>query len=72
MRYKGRLMSERQARQKFGTGSMQALSRLGIRTTTVPRRARYFAFRGHRNERKRLRAAIAHLVRPYPKRLGVP
>ena len=66
--YKGRLMSERQARQKFGTGSMAALSRLGIRTTTVPRRARYFGFR--RNERDRLRPAIAHLVRPYPKRLG--
>ena len=43
-------------------------SRLGIRTSTVPRPARHFAFRGHRNDRKRLRAAIAGLIRPYPKR----
>jgi hypothetical protein len=32
----------------------------------VPRRARYFAFRGSKQERKRNGAA--HLVKPYPKR----
>jgi hypothetical protein len=31
----------------------------------VPRRARYFALRGTRQERRQLRAAIAGLVKPY-------
>ena len=36
--------------------------------SAVPRRARYFAFRGSKQERKRTGAAVAHLVKPYPKR----
>jgi hypothetical protein len=45
---------------------VRALSKLGFDASAVPRRARYFAFRGSKQERKRNGAA--HLVKPYPKR----
>jgi hypothetical protein len=41
---------------------------LGFDASSVPRRARYFAFRGPRREREQNRMAIAHLIQPYPKR----
>ena len=49
-----------------GTRGARALARLGFDTVPVPRRARYFAFRGDKQERRHNRAAIA--IRPYPKR----
>lgn len=62
----GRTISERQAGQLTGTQGARALARLGFDAVSVPRRARYFAFQGY--ERKRHRAAIAHLIKDYPKR----
>jgi len=41
-----------------------ALARLGIRSHLVPRRSRYFAFRGDRREQDTLRAAIANRRAP--------
>ena len=61
-------MSSRQARHHFGSESVTALRALGVEAVPVPRRARYFAFRGSARERKRLRRAIAPLTKPYPKR----
>jgi hypothetical protein len=62
VRYGGQWLSERSARQRFGTSSGRQLARLGYRVETVPRRSRYFAFRGSRRERRQLRAAIESLT----------
>ena len=43
-------------------------SRRSASMRPMPRRARYFAFRGSRAEQKQHRSAIADLVRPYPSR----
>jgi hypothetical protein len=63
-----RTLSERTARRKYDTSSAAALEGLGLTVERVPRRGRYFAFRGRRSEQKMLRAAIADRERPYPKR----
>ena len=63
--YAGRIISERQAKRRFGTCGRRALAALGIRSYLVPRRSRYFAFRGDRREQ---RSVIAHRLQPYPKR----
>jgi hypothetical protein len=67
-RVNGKALSERQAGRLAGTQGPRALARLGFDAISVPRRARYFAFRGDRHERERNRSAIAHLLQPYPKR----
>lgn len=62
---------KRMAREVLGASTIRALKALGIRglkVERIPRRARYFAFRGSARERRELRDAIAHLVKPYPKR----
>jgi len=59
-----RTLSERTARRKYGTSSAAALEGLGLTVERVPRRGRYFAFRGRRSEQKMLRAAIADRERP--------
>ncbi len=64
-----RVISERSARRKYGTGSAVALEARGLKVERVPRRERYFAFRGSRAEQKTLRAAIADRIQPYPKRV---
>jgi hypothetical protein len=66
--YAGKIISERQAKRKFGTCGRRALAKLGIRAHLVPRRSRYFAFRGDQREQDTLRAAIADRIRLYPKR----
>jgi predicted nucleic acid-binding Zn ribbon protein len=68
VRLNGKYVSERQAGRLAGTQGPRALARLGFDAISVPRRARYFAFRGDRHERERNRSAIAHLLQPYPKR----
>jgi len=68
VRVGGRTLSERQAGRLTGTRGARALARLGFDAVSVPRRSRYFAFRGGRRERARDRAAIAHLITAYPKR----
>ena len=65
----GRSLSGRQARCRFGTESVHWLRALGIEAMLVARRGRYFAFRGSRAERRRLRLAIQKLVKPYPTRV---
>ena len=67
-RHDGSALSGRQARHRFGTESVHRLRALGIEAMLVARRGRYFAFRGSKAERSTLRAAIAHLMRSYPKR----
>jgi hypothetical protein len=64
----GKHVSERQAERLAGTRGARALAQLGFDAEAVPRRGRYFAFRGSRLERQRYRAAIGHLIKPYPKR----
>ena len=68
-RHDGSTLSGRQARRRFGTEGVSALRALGLDAVPVPRRARYFAFRGSRAERRRLRLAIQRLVKPYPTRV---
>jgi hypothetical protein len=68
VRVNGRTISERQAGKLVGTQGAEALARLGFDAVPTARKGRYFAFRGARAERQQLRAAIAHLTAPYPKR----
>jgi hypothetical protein len=68
LRINGETMSERQAGRLFATSGARALAKLGFEAISVPRKGRYFAFRGTRAERKKLRAAITHLLTAYPKR----
>jgi hypothetical protein len=68
VRINGTAISERQAYRLTGTRGARALARLGFDATAVPRRARYFAFRGNRAERRAHRERIEHLIQPYPKR----
>jgi hypothetical protein len=69
--YAGKVVSERRAKQRFGTQGRKGLAALGIRSHLVPRRTRYFAFRGSGREQAALRAAIADRIKPYPKRQPV-
>jgi hypothetical protein len=66
--YAGEILSERQAKQRFGTEGRKRLAALGIRSHLVSGRARYFGFRGKAREQAALRAAIADRIMPYPKR----
>jgi hypothetical protein len=66
--WRGKILSERQAKRQFGTQGRKRLAALGIRSHLVPRRARYFAFRGSGREQAALRAMIADRIKPYPKR----
>jgi hypothetical protein len=68
VRVNGGHMSERQAGRLAGTRGARALAQLGFDAVPVPRRERYFAFRGDKRERARNRSAIAQLIQPYPKR----
>jgi hypothetical protein len=69
VRINGKPMSERQAGRLVGTQGAHALARLGFDAVSVPRRARYFGFRGDKRERARNRAGIAHLITAHPKRM---
>jgi hypothetical protein len=66
--YAGKIISERQAKRRFGTTGRHGLAKLGVRSYLVPRRSRYFAFRGDPREQESLRNTIVHRVLPYPKR----
>ena len=67
VRVNGKSMSERQA---AASRARRALTPWRGSALTRPdrRKGRYFAFLGPRAERQRLRAAIRHLIAPYPKR----
>ena len=58
IRVNGKHLSERQVGRLVGTRGARALARLGFDAIPVPRRARYFAFRGSKQQRKHNRAAI--------------
>jgi hypothetical protein len=64
----GKIISERAAKRRFGAQGRKRLAALGIRSHLVPRRTRYFAFRGDGREQGALRAAIADRIKLYPKR----
>jgi hypothetical protein len=67
----GKHMSERGAYSIYGTRSIEKLENMGLNVASVPRKGRYFAFRGSKKERKELRSRIQHLTKPYPKRATV-
>jgi hypothetical protein len=69
IRHGDKILSERQVGRIAGTQGARALARLGFDAVPVARRARYFCFIGDRHERASNRAAIAHLIRSYPKRM---
>jgi hypothetical protein len=64
----GKHMSERQAYDIYGTRSIKELREMGMTVVSVPRKGRYFAFRGSKKEIRENRKAITHLLKPYPKR----
>ena len=64
----GRHTSARTAATIYGTRSIKKLREMGLTVASVPRKGRYFAFRGSKKERKELRQRIEHLIKPYPKR----
>jgi len=68
----GKLRSSRQLMREFGTRSIRKLQqRFGedaIKAIEEPSKGRYFAFPGGKIARKHNRAAIAHLIKPYPHR----
>jgi hypothetical protein len=66
----GKRLSERSVVRKAGTRGAHALAKLGFDAISVPRKERYFAFRGSHRDRRQLREAIAALVKPYPKRVS--
>lgn len=66
----GKLYGSRALRQKFGTQSKAEILRLHPEARFVEQKSkdRYFCFRGDRKTRRANMAAIADLVKPYPKR----
>ena len=64
----GKHKSSRDAYRIWGTRSIEKLEDMGLTVSSVPRKGRYFAWRGSKKERKELRARIEHLIKPYPKR----
>jgi hypothetical protein len=64
----GNQISERTARDLYGTGNVKLLEEQGLKVEYVKRKARYFAFLGSKKEKRENRKAIEHLILPYPKR----
>lgn len=64
----GDQISERTARDLYGTGNIKLLEEKGLKAEYVKRKARYFGFRGTKKEQKELRKAIESQILPYPKR----
>ena len=64
----GNQISERTARDLYGTGNVKRLEEMGLEVQYVKRKARYFAFVGSKKEKRENRKAIEHLILPYPKR----
>lgn len=68
----GKLYTSRNMKDVFDTESIKKIqARFGVDNVKVikePAKGRYFAFRGGKIARKHNRAAIAHIVKPYPRR----
>jgi len=64
--------STRALRARYGTRSPKKLGEMfgpeNVVAEKRPAKERYFAFRGGKVARKHNRAAIAHLIKPYPRR----
>jgi len=67
---KGRILGSRSLRQLVGSSRREDVLARFPDAVFVPQHAkhRYFAFRGSASAKRRNRAAIAHLIQPYPKR----
>jgi len=67
----GKLYGARNMRQKFGTTKTEELIKYFPDMEKVKQnsKARYFAFRGTKKDKKVNRKAIDHLIKPYPKRV---
>lgn len=64
----GKLVSARQAQRDYGTRGL-GISEMGAEgVKQTDRKKRYFYFCGNKTVRKKNRAAIEHLIKPYPKR----
>lgn len=74
IRSNGKTVSSRQAQRLYGTRGVEGIREAvpGIDVRSVPRKTRYFCFRGSHKQRRINRAAIAHLIKPYPKRETTP
>jgi hypothetical protein len=70
----GRLIGSRSMRRTCGSCEPEAIAKHFPGATVVMQhsKARYFAFRGSRKERKQLRTGIESLLQPYPKREAAP
>lgn len=69
-RIRGKLVTELTLRHAIGSAARDVVLAHYPDAEWVPqpRKGRYFAFRGDRETKHRNRAAIAHLIEPYPKR----
>lgn len=65
-----RIISPRQLRSKCGATRWEEVIKHypDIKRVKQNSKSRYFAFRGSKKEQRELRGAIAHLIKPYPKR----
>jgi hypothetical protein len=68
----GKLYGSRAMRAKFGTTKIEEIQKChpDVKKIKQNSKGRYFGFRGSKTEIKRNRAAIQHLIKPYPKRLS--
>lgn len=66
----GKLYGARAIRQKFGTTRLEVIKSHypDVKKVKQNSKSRYFAFRGSKAERKKLRSAIEPYIKPYPKR----
>jgi len=66
----GKIIGSRTMRQQIGNSRMDEILKRYPQAQKIKQHSkhRYFAFRGSRKEQKAHREAIAHLVKPYPKR----
>lgn len=66
----GKLYGSRSLRQKFGTTKREEILKKFPTAQFIEQKnkGRYFYFRGDKRERKENLKAIAHLIKPYPKR----
>ncbi len=64
----GRRITERQARQQYGSIKKACAVVPGSSRLFLSYKCRYFAFRGPAAVQKKNKRAIAHLIKPYPKR----
>lgn len=65
----GKRISDRTAKDLYGTRSIKKLREMGFTVASVPRKGRYFGFCGSKKENRENRKAIEGMIKPYPKRI---